>query len=141
MKVLDVNVFVAAFRPDHQHHRPARDWLEKVVGMAERFSVPDSVAGSFLRVVTSRRIQKDPNTLDEAFAYLRALRARANHVLVAPGPVHLDILERLCRSSDAVGDLVPDAQLAAIAVEHGGTVVSFDRDFARFDGLRWERPE
>lgn len=56
------------------------------------------------------------------------------------GPRHLDLLSKVCADAEAAGDLVPDAVLAAIATEHGGTVVSFDRDFARFPDLRWERP-
>ena len=57
-----------------------------------------------------------------------------------PGPMHLDLFESLCRTSDSTGDVTADAQLAAIAVEHGAEVVSFDRDFARFDDVRWSRP-
>jgi predicted nucleic acid-binding protein len=61
-------------------------------------------------------------------------------VAVSPGPRHLELFESLCRSADAAGDLAPDAQIAAIAVEHGCEVVSFDRDFARFADVRWSRP-
>jgi uncharacterized protein len=60
--------------------------------------------------------------------------------MLAPGPQHLALLEQLCASADASGDLVPDAQLAAIAVEHACELVSFDRDFARFAELDWSRP-
>jgi len=142
VKVLDVNVLVAANRSDHPHHRPARDWLEDASRKGERFAAVDLVAGSFLRLVTSHRIVKEPETISDAADFVRSLRAQPNHVDAAPGPRHLDLLERLCAAADATGDLVPDAQLAAIAVEHGGTVVSFDRDFARFgDHVSWERPE
>lgn len=142
MKVLDVNVLVAANRSDHPHHQVAREWLEGATRTGERFSAVDLVAGSFLRLITSHRVVNEPETIPDALAFVRALRAQPNHVDAAPGPRHLDLLERLCVAADATGDLVPDAQLAAIAVEHGGTVVSFDRDFARFGGaVRWERPE
>jgi len=59
---------------------------------------------------------------------------------LAGGPGHLDLFKRLCLSADATGDLAPDAQIAAITVERGGEVVSFDRDFARFSYVWWSRP-
>ena len=140
MKVLDVNVVLAAHREDHPQFEPARTWLERLLERAEPFSIPDLVAGSFVRLATNRRIFLTPTPLDDAFDYLRALRAQPGHLTLAPGADHLDIFRRLCVDSDAAGDLAADAQLAAIAVELGAEVVSFDRDFARFPGLRWSRP-
>jgi toxin-antitoxin system PIN domain toxin len=135
-----VNVVVAAARGDHRHFGVARPWLEALVGSGDAFSIPDAVAGAFVRIVTSRRVFPEPSPIEDAFAYLRALRGQRGHLLLAPGPTHLELLERLCRDADATGDLVPDAQIAALALEHGAEVVSFDRDFARFEGLRWSRP-
>lgn len=140
MKVLDVNVVLAAHRHDHPQFRPARPWLDRLLASREQFSVTDLVAGSFVRLATNRRIFVTPTPVAEAFAYLRALRQQPGHTVVSPGPGHLDLFERLCRASDAAGDLAADAQLAAITVEHGGELVSFDRDFARFADLRWTRP-
>lgn len=140
MKLLDVNVVLAAHRDDHPLFEPARPWLDGLMRSGEPFSVTDLVAGSFIRLATNRRIFLKPTPTDDAFAYLRALRDQPGHLTLSPGPGHLDIFERLCRTSDATGDLAPDAQLGAIAVEHGGEVVSFDRDFARFAGVRWSRP-
>ncbi len=140
MKLLDVNFVLAAHRDDHPHFEAARGWLDVLLSTRQAFSVPDLVAGSFLRLATNRRIFSIPTPLGEAFDYLRTLRAQPAHVLLAPGLGHMDILERTCREADISGDLVPDAQLAAIAVEHGCEVVSFDRDFSRFLGLRWVRP-
>lgn len=140
MKLLDVNVVLGAHRDDHPHFEPARRWLEELLGSSEPFSVPDFVAGSFVRLATNRRIFLVPTPLEDAFAYVRALRDQPAHQSLSPGPRHLDLFERLCRDADATGDLAADAQVAAIAVEHGAEVVSFDRDFARFTGLRWSRP-
>jgi len=140
VKVLDVNVVLAAHREDHPQFEPARTWLERLLERVEPFSIPDLVAGSFVRLATNRRIFLTPTPLDDAFDYLRALRDQPGHLTLAPGADHLDILRRLCVDSDAAGDLAADAQLAAIAVELGAEVVSFDRDFARFPGLRWSRP-
>lgn len=140
MKLLDVNVLVAAHREDHSQFERADAYLERLRETGDPFAVTDLVAGSFLRVVTNRRIFMNPTPVLEAFAYVRAARAQPGHLLVNPGPRHLALLERLCRDADAAGDLVPDAQLAALAIEHGAEVVSFDRDFARFPGLRWSHP-
>jgi uncharacterized protein len=141
VRVLDVNVVVAAHRVDHSHFESARSWLDSLLRAGERFSVPDPVAGAVVRLLTNRRMFFEPTPVPDAFAYLRTLREQPRHIRLAPGPGHLDIFEELCRTGDATGDLVPDAQLAALAIEHGAQVVSFDRDFARFPGLRWSLPE
>ncbi len=141
MKLLDVNVVLAAHRDDHPHFDPARRLLDALLRSGAPFSVPDLVAGAFIRLATDRRIFVAPTPPAAAFAYLRALRGQPAHLVLAPGPGHLDLFERLCREADATGDLAPDAQLAALAMEHGAQIVSFDRDFARFESVRWSRPE
>jgi len=140
VRLLDVNVVLAAHRDDHPHFDVARAWLEDVLASGAPFGVPDLVAGSFLRVATNRRIFAVPTPVVEAFGYLRALRDQPGHVLLGPGPRHLELMEGLCTGADAWGDLIPDVQLAALAMEHACELVSFDRDFARFADLRWTRP-
>jgi uncharacterized protein len=140
VRVLDVNVVLAAHRDDHPHFELARTWLTEMLAMGSSFAVTDLVAGSFLRLATNRRIFAVPTPIPDAFAYLRALRAQPGHVLLVPGPRHLEPLEHQCASAEASGDLIPDAQLAAVAIEHACELVSFDRDFARFSEVRWIRP-
>lgn len=140
MKLLDVNVVLAAHREDHPHFRAARAWLADVLASGSRFAVTDLVAGSFLRLASNRRVFSIPTPVADAFDYLRALRGQPGHVMLGPGPRHLELLELLCQAADVSGDLIPDAQLAALAVEHACELVSFDRDFARFPELRWTRP-
>lgn len=135
-----MNVVLAAHRDDLPHFEVARAWLDATLATGSPFSVTDLVAGSFLRVATNRRIFSRPTPVAEAFVYLRALRDQPSHVMLSPGPLHLELMERLCADGDAQGDLIPDAQLAAIAIEHACELVSFDRDFARFADLRWIRP-
>lgn len=141
MKLLDVNVLLAAHRDDHPHFELGRGWIEQVVSARAPFAVTDLVAGSFLRVATNRRIFSIPTPVADAFDYLRALRGQPAHVDVRPGPNHLILLEQVCRDADIAGDLVPDAQLATIAIEYDCELVSFDRDFARFAELRWAFPK
>jgi toxin-antitoxin system PIN domain toxin len=140
VKLLDVNLVLAAHREDHPHFQVARTWLAELLETRLPFAVTDLVAGSFLRLATNRRIFSIPTPTTDAFSYLRALRGQPGHALLGPGPRHLDLVERLCVDSDAQGDLIPDVQLAAIAIEHACELVSFDRDFARFADLRWTRP-
>lgn len=118
----------------------ARPWLEALVGGGETFGVPDVVWTSFVRLATSRRIFTVPAPVEEVFAFARAVRVSSNHVLVTSGSRHLEIFEGVCREGRASGDLIPDAYLAALAIELGAELVSFDRDFARFPGLRWTVP-
>lgn len=141
MRLLDVNVLLAAHRDDHPSFPIARPWLDGLLARSLPFAVADVVAVSFVRLATHRRVFVAPTPLTDAFAYLRALRSQPGHVLLAPGPGHLELVAELCVSGQAAGDLVPDAQLAALAVEHACELVSFDRDFARFPGLRWSAPE
>lgn len=140
MKLLDVNVVLAAHRDDHPLFAPAADWLDELLQDRAPFSVVDLVAGSFIRLATNRKVFSVPTPTPDAFSYLRSLRQQHGHVLLTPTSAHLSIFERLCRAFDAAGDLAPDAELAALAVEHGAEIVSFDRDFARFEEVRWTSP-
>jgi len=133
--LLDVNVVIAAHRVDHAQYPVLRPWFDGVLAGAEPFCVPIVVWGSFIRLATSRRVFPRPTPLAEAFTFVEAVCAQPHHVLLGPGPQHLVLLRRICEESDATGDLVPDAVLAAIALEHDCTVASFARDFARFTSI------
>lgn len=111
-----------------------------MLGGDEAFAVPTLVWASFLRLVTNRRIFEIPTPRPQAFAFIEATCAQPMHLLIAPGPRHLLLLRKLCDEADAVGDLVADAVIAAVAVEHGCEVVTLDRDFGRFDSVRHLRP-
>lgn len=141
MLVLDVNILLASHRADHPHHDRVRPWFDAVVGGDEDFGVPHLIWGSFLRLSTNRRVFLVPTPLKEAFAFIDATIGRPRHLPIAPGPRHLTLLRQLCEEADAAGDLLPDAILGAIALEHGATVASLDRDFARFGSVRSVRPE
>lgn len=140
MVLLDVNVVLAAHRGDHPHHGPVRSWFDGIIAGDELFAVPVTVWASFLRLATNRRIFTVPTPRAEAFAFIDATRSQSHHLDIGPGPGHLDVLRRLCDEADADGDLVPDAVIAALAVEHGSVVATLDRDFARFSSIRHVRP-
>lgn len=136
----DVNVLVYAHREDSQGHRAYRDWLESAVNADAAFGMSDLVISGFLRVVTHPRIFVSPSSLADAMQFAEELRACPNRVAVSPGNDHWRIFCRLCDTAGAKGNLIPDAWLAAMAIEHGCEWITTDGDFARFPGLRWRHP-
>lgn len=140
MILLDVNVLVAAFREDAPGHRTIRPWLEATVRSEGAFAVSDLVLSGFLRVVTHPRIFDPPTPLDAALGFADALCAQPNCMPIAPGERHWGIFRRLCLEAEVRGNLIPDAYLAALAIESGSEWISSDRDFSRFPGLRWRPP-
>ncbi len=141
MKLLDVNVLLAAHRTDHPQFGTAKPWFDELIRTAEPFGAPRSVWASFVRLSTHRRVFSTPTSVSAAFGFATAVIAQPRYVGIEPGAGHERIFQRVCADADCSGDLVADAFLAAIAIEHGCDLVSFDRDFARFQELRWERPE
>ena len=140
MLLTDVNVLVYALRLDVADHSRYKDWLEEMVASEPAFAVSEQVLSGFVRVATHPRAFKLPTPLDVALSFADRIRNHANAVTVAPGERHWDIFTRLCRHAGAKGNLVPDAYLAALAIESGSEWITTDRDFARFDGLRWRHP-
>lgn len=140
MQLADVNVLVYAFRKDSPDHADHRRWLDDMVTSREPFAVSESVLASVLRLVTNPRVFKVVTPLAEALAFADAILAQPRAVIVRPGADHWSIFTELCRSADARGNLVTDAWLAALAIEHGCEFITADRDFARFEGLRWRHP-
>jgi toxin-antitoxin system PIN domain toxin len=136
----DVNILVYAFRPDTTDHERYRDWLQDVVDGPAAFGCSDFVLSGFLRIVTHPRVFASPDSLEAASAFVSAVRDQPHCVPVSPGPRHWDLFLQLGRAVGAQGNLVPDAYLAALAIESGCEWITTDRDFARFPGLRWRYP-
>jgi toxin-antitoxin system PIN domain toxin len=140
MLLPDVNVLVYAHRRDAPDHERYLGWLERLINGDEAYGLADLVLSGFLRVVTHPRVFNPSSSLDDALAFTEALRARPNCVPIAPGPRHWSTFVSLCRRAGARGNLVPDAYLAALAIESGSEWITTDRGFARFPGLRWRHP-
>jgi len=136
----DVNVLVYAHRSDADRHHEYRTWLEEAVAGPAPFGLSDLVLSGFLRVVTHPRVFRDPTPLDDALDFVRVLRDRPNRVRVAPGPRHWAIFRDLCEKARTRGNLIPDAYLAALAIEHGAEWITTDGDFRRFVGLETRHP-
>lgn len=136
----DVNVLVYAARSDAPECARYREWLEGALMGPEPVAIASPVVAGFLRVVTNPRVFAEPSTLDDALAFIDA-------VLDAPAAVVPALSERLvaaltvvCRAAGATADRVPDAYLAALALDLDAELVTADRGFARFQGLRWRHP-
>jgi hypothetical protein len=136
----DVNVLVYAHRRDASRHEEYRGWLERSVAGPSPFGLSDLVLSGFIRVVTHPRVFVDPTPLSDAVAFARAIRDRDDRVEVAPGPRHWSLFLQFCDQAKARGNLVPDAYLAALAVESGMEWITTDGDFKRFPGLRTRHP-
>ncbi|MDQ3627342.1 MAG: PIN domain-containing protein [Actinomycetota bacterium] len=140
MLAVDVSVVVSAFRADAPDHEAMRQWLESAVKDPESLGVSDAVLGGAVRVLTHPRVFSSPTSLVRALGESTRLREHPGVVTLGPGPANWQVVDRLCRSADARGNLVADAPHAALAVEHGATWISKDRGFARFGELRWRHP-
>ena len=140
MLLIDVNVLVYAHRADAPDHGAYFDWLAGVVNGEQAFGVADQILSGFLRVVTHPRVFTPPSSFQAARTFADQLRDQPHAVRIAPGPRHWAIFMKLCEKGGAKGNLIPDAYLAALAIEHGCEWITTDRDFARFPGLRWRHP-
>ncbi len=141
MILLDVNVLIHAFREDAPEHVRFRPWLEAVASSPSDFGVADLVLSGFLRVVTHPRVFDPPTPLEDALEFAEALRSQPNCVVVSPHERHWPIFVELCRQAVARGNLIPDAYIAAMAIESGSELLTTDRDFSRFEGLAWRVPD
>jgi len=138
--LLDINVLLYAHRLEMPMHRPTRAWLEQLITSGDEYAPNEMVLSAFLRLVTNPRVVSIPSTLDEAFTFCRVVRSGSGYTDILPGAQHWETFERLCRTTHASGNRVPDAYLAALALEHGCELVTFDRGFRRYPGLRWSIP-
>jgi len=136
----DVNILIYAFRADSTHHAVCKPWLEQVVAGRSRFGVSLLALSAVVRIVTHPRIYREPILTAEALGYCDALIDKPNCEIVEPGDRHWSIFTRLLTEANVSGARVTDAWYAALAIEHGCTWITFDRDFARFPGLDWRAP-
>jgi toxin-antitoxin system PIN domain toxin len=136
----DVNLLVYAHRAPAVRCAQSQAWLSRRFDGSEPFALSALVAVAFVRILTNPRIFRDGMSTIEALAVIDEIRARPNCRVLAPGPRHLDIVADLCRRARIQGAQVVDAAHAAVAIEHGATWATFDRDFAVFKplGLRLE---
>lgn len=140
MRLVDANVLLYAVNGSSVHHRRARSWLDAALATDEAVGFAWIVLLAFLRLATHPAIFARPLTADEAIGVIRNWLGQPPAVIVEPTPRHVDLLAGLLLEAGTAGNLVNDAHLAALALEHGATLVTFDADFGRFTGVRREAP-
>lgn len=138
MKMPDVNVLVYAINPDSPHHAPARRWLEQALSEPSGAGFAWNALLGFLRLTTQRGILAKQLPIEDAARFVDEWLAHPRARILHPTDRHAPLLARLLIGAGRGGNLVSDAHLAAIAIEHGAVLGTFDRDFERFAGLHCE---
>ena len=138
MKMPDVNVLVYAINPDAIQHAAARRWLETAYMEPAGVGFTWAALAGFLRVSTLRGVLATRLSVEDALRFVDEWLSHPRARIIAPTDRHAPLLARLLIGAGRGGNLVSDAHLAAIAIEHGAVLGTFDRDFERFAGLRMD---
>jgi hypothetical protein len=140
VKIVDANVLLYAVNTGSAHHVASRSWLDDALSADESVGFAWPVMLAFVRISTMASVFPRPLSAEQAVATAQDWLAQPSAVVVEPDIRHLAVLGGLLATTGAGGNLVADAHLAAIAVERGAEIVSYDTDFARFEGVRWTTP-
>ena len=140
MILVDANLLLYAKYADYEQHPTALAWLDERLNGTARVGLPWVSLLAFLRIGTNPRLRPRPMSTRQAWTQVQEWLALANVWIPEPNEGHVEILGTLLASTRATGNLISDAHLAALAIEHGLVLCSTDGDFARFAGLRWQNP-
>lgn len=140
MILVDANLLIHARSATSADHAAARTWLDSRLNGSAPVGLPWPSLLAFVRITTNPRIYPQPLTMDAAWEQVEAWLDCEPSWIPAPTERHRALLGPLLARAIGRADLVTDAHLAALAIEHGLTLCSTDGDFARFPGLRWENP-
>ena len=140
MILIDANLLLYAYHPKAEQHEKSRRWLEAVLSGTDVVGFAWLTLWAFVRISTNPRVFDNPLSASEAADAVSSWLDQPVSTILQPGERHWDILRAVARDGQAVGPLFMDAVLAAIAMEHGATLCTTDRDFARFPGLKWTNP-
>lgn len=140
MKLVDANVLLYAVNADARHHARSVRWLDAALSGAATVGFSWVVLLAFVRLATKAGLFPSPLDVGEAMDRVDRWLAAGPAVTLDPTPDHARIVRSLLEDVGAGGNLVSDAHLAALSIEHRGVVVSYDNDFSRFAGVDWEEP-
>lgn len=140
MKLVDLNVLLYAVNEDAEHHQVVLDWWQATLNGDESVGLPWIVLLGFLRIAANPKIFPKPLATTAAIDKIDTWLSVPTVCVVTEKPEHWRILRALLSEAGVAGNLTTDAHLAAMAISHGAVLASCDRDFARFEGLRWENP-
>lgn len=140
MIAVDANLLIYAYVETLPQHAATRQWFEKVLSSSSTIYLPWSSILAFGRLTTKPKLFVQPYAVDEVIHIIDSWLSRPNVVVLEPGPGYWPILRELLATYSIKGDLIVDAHLAALVIEHDATLYSADRDFRRFAGLRVINP-
>ena len=140
MIVLDVNLLLYAYDDTSAHNSAARAWLKKAFSGPELIGLPWQTIWAFLRLSTNSRIFTNSISMEMAISIVQQWMEQKQVRLLVPGERHWSIFQQMLVEGQVRGPLATDAELAALTIEYGGVLHTTDRDFARFQGLRWVNP-
>ena len=140
MILVDANLLIYAYNPQATQHAAAKRWLETVGAGPAPLRIAWVTVLAFVRIMTSPQVFRRPLTPAEAVTVVDDWLSAPTVALLEPEERHWEVLRQMLVEGQAIGPLVTDAHLAALAVEHGATLATTDRDFARFPGLNTINP-
>ncbi len=140
MILVDANLLVYAHVASFPQHERARTWLDDRINAAAPVGLPWPSLLAFVRIVSNPRIFDQPAAVSTAWLQVESWLGTRSVWIPLPTERHQEVLAPLMASAEGRANLVPDAHLAALAIEHGLVLCSTDGDFARFDGLEWQNP-
>jgi toxin-antitoxin system PIN domain toxin len=141
VRIADANVLLYAVNSASEHHRASLRWLDRALSGADAVGFAWVPLLAFVRLTTKLELFPSPLRPDQAMARVADWLSAPSATVVSPGARHTEILSGLLEQLGTGGNLVNDAHLAALAVEHRAGIVSYDSDFGRFDGVSWATPD
>ncbi len=140
MILVDANLLLYAEDNLSEHHEAARTWWDDQLSGSEPVALCWPVLTAFIRIGTNARLHRRPLTLKEAVERVQSWLGQPCARVLIPTEAHWAVFQQMLRAGNATANLVTDAHLAALAVEHNCVLCSTDTDFARFRGLKWRNP-
>lgn len=140
MILVDANILLYAEDAHSPRHQTACEWWDRQLSGAKPVCLCWTVMNAFIRIGTNPRVYEHPLTLEQATVRVQSWLAQPCVRIVGPTERHWAVMRKLLLDSQAVGNLVTDAHLAALAIEHGCELASTDADFSRFRGVKWHNP-
>ena len=140
MMLVDANLLLYAEDSLSEHHEAARAWWDGQLSGSEPVALCWPVLATFIRIGTNARLHRRPLTLREAIERVQSWQDQPCVRIIQATDRHWEHFQRMLRAGNATANLVSDAHLAALAVEHNCILASTDADFARFRGLKWRNP-
>ncbi len=140
MKLVDTNVLLYAVHEEAEHHGVALNWLDRSLSGGEAVMLPWMCLIAFIRLSTDPSIYERPQSVADSLEIVQAWLGLPSVVTDQPDAHHAGRIGGFLTAAEGRGNLVNDAHLAALAVQYDATLISYDSDFGKFSGVRWERP-